>query len=145
MLSLPTVIALIVLAPVTLAYLYLCRLNALLVQTRYKNRTPFPADEDILRDGSTYKSINMFAGTEIAEPTQKRYLILGGAGSVGAACVKLLVDRGEKHIVAADVGKLPRFLNDVLAENKDAFIFIKLNIVDKKAVNEAFAKYQPDV
>ena len=138
-------LTIVALAPVALTYVYLRRLKALLVQTRYKHRKPFSSDEDILRDGSTYKSIDMFAGTEIAEPTQKRYLILGGAGSVGAACVKLLVDRGEKHIVAADVGKLPRFLDDVLAENKDAFTFIKLDIVDKKAVNEAFAKYQPDV
>lgn len=118
---------------------YLKLLSDSLKSSRYVRPEPFPTDDALIRDGETWTEIDMLRGTAVAEPTGKRYLVLGGSGNVGSACVKLLHDRGEQHIFVSDVMPLP----DILAGLK--VTFIKCDISSQSSVQAVFAEAKPDV
>lgn len=76
-------------------------------------------------------------------------LVTGAAGFIGAFFSKKLLEKGKKVI---GVDNLNDYYDVKIKEARlemlsgyDDFTFIKMNIADKKAVNEIFEKYKPEI
>ena len=124
-------------------YCYLVGLR--LEASRYKRRTPFPTDEELLADGAAWRDVDVLkkasAGTySIAEATGRRYLVTGASGNLGTFVVELLHRRGERHIYCMDISPLPKTLTSF-----EGVHFVKCDITDAKAVHALFAEIKPDV
>ena len=79
-----------------------------------------------------------------AEPVRK-FLITGGAGFIGSAVIRHIIQTTQDHVVNLD--KLTYAGNlDNLSEIKDnpRYVFEQVDICDRQAVERVFAEYQPD-
>ena len=75
----------------------------------------------------------------------KRILVTGGAGFIGSALVRLLVQNNSRFVVNVDAltyaGNLES-LSEV--EDSDNYCFEQVNICDMQALTRLFDKYKPD-
>ena len=76
-----------------------------------------------------------------------RYLITGFKGQLGYDIVRELEKRNELDIIASDLGELDSEINQLSIElkNRTNINYVSLDITDKKAVDDIFSKYNPDV
>lgn len=76
----------------------------------------------------------------------KTFLITGGAGFIGSAVVRELINKSEHRVINIDkltyAGNLES-LESVSSSSR--YHFVKADIVDARALNELFTAYQPDV
>ena len=74
-----------------------------------------------------------------------KILITGGAGFIGSAVVRLAISRGHS-VINVDVLTYAACLGNLepVAHNNN-YIFEKVDICDREALNAIFAKYSPDV
>ena len=141
----PQMIWYIAIAAVAALSIYCYLVGLRLDASRFERRTPFPTDEELLADGGAWCDIDVLktasAGTySIAEATDRRYLVTGASGNLGAFVVELLHRRGERQIYCMDISPLPKTLTSL-----DGVHFVKCNITDAKAVHALFAEIKPDV
>ena len=75
----------------------------------------------------------------------KRFLITGGAGFIGSALVRFLIAETEHQVVVVDklsyAGNLASLAS---VANSDRFCFEQVDICDRTALDEVFARHQPD-
>lgn len=75
----------------------------------------------------------------------KRFLITGGAGFIGSALVRFLIAETEHQVVVVDklsyAGNLASLAS---VANLDSFCFEQVDICDRTALDEVFARHQPD-
>lgn len=75
----------------------------------------------------------------------KRFLITGGAGFIGSALVRFLIAETEHQVVVVDklsyAGNLASLAS---VANLDRFCFERVDICDRTALDEVFARHQPD-
>lgn len=74
-----------------------------------------------------------------------KILVTGGAGFIGSAVVRFLVEGGEDHVINLD--KLTYAANlDSLAvvEGRSAYEFVRADICDSDTLQAVFEKHQPD-
>lgn len=75
----------------------------------------------------------------------KRILITGGAGFIGSAVVRHIIENTDDSAIVLDcltyAGNLES-LNEIV--NSDRYAFEKLNICDRAALDRVFAEHQPD-
>ncbi|MDF2042105.1 MULTISPECIES: dTDP-glucose 4,6-dehydratase [unclassified Pantoea] len=75
----------------------------------------------------------------------KRFLITGGAGFIGSALVRFLIAETEHQVVVVDklsyAGNLASLAS---VANLDRFCFEQVDICDRTALDEVFARHQPD-
>ena len=76
----------------------------------------------------------------------KRILITGGAGFIGSAVVRHIIENTSDSAIVVDcltyAGNLES-LTDV--KNSERYAFEQVNICDRAALDKVFAQYQPDV
>lgn len=76
----------------------------------------------------------------------KTFIVTGGAGFIGSAVVRHLINDTEYQVVNVDkltyAGNLMSLKS---VENNDRYHFEQADICDKNKITEIFAKYQPDV
>ncbi|QGF28667.1 dTDP-glucose 4,6-dehydratase [Pantoea eucalypti] len=75
----------------------------------------------------------------------KRFLITGGAGFIGSALVRFLIAETEHQVVVVDklsyAGNLASLAS---VANSDRFCFEQVDICDRTALDEVFARHQAD-
>ncbi|KAF7797652.1 hypothetical protein EIP86_008852 [Pleurotus ostreatoroseus] len=93
-----------------------------------------------LKDGPS----SLFEG-KLPPKTGRRYIVIGGAGFLGGWVVLHLVQRGEdpRRIRVLDV-RLPT-RTDLQKDKARDVDFLKVDITDRKAVNDAFDKPWPNI
>lgn len=109
-------------------------------QSRHKRTTPFPSDEELLKDGDSWRDIDALDDDKIRNPTGKRYLVTGGFGQLGVYVVDLLWRRGERAIYVLDVSAPPLAMRD-----REGLHWIRCDITSRGAVDAAFQQARPDV
>ena len=76
----------------------------------------------------------------------KQFLVTGGAGFIGSAVVRHLIQQTEHRVVVVDkltyAGNLSS-LDEVASSER--FAFEQVDICDRAALDDVFARYQPDV
>lgn len=76
----------------------------------------------------------------------KTFLVTGGAGFIGSAVVRHLINNTDNKVINVDkltyAGNLAS-LNEV--EASDRYVFEQADICDKVAIKKIFDKYQPDI
>ncbi|NYT74341.1 dTDP-glucose 4,6-dehydratase [Halomonas sp. QX-2] len=76
----------------------------------------------------------------------KTFLITGGAGFIGSAVVRELIQNSAHHVVNVDkltyAGNLESLAN---VETNERYTFVQADICDANAMQQLFEKYQPDV
>ncbi len=75
-----------------------------------------------------------------------KFLITGGAGFIGSAVIRYLLQETKHHILNFDKLTYASNLNSIPAEIiNDRYQFIHGDVCDKVKVSEIFYKYQPDI
>ena len=75
-----------------------------------------------------------------------KFLITGGAGFIGSAVIRFLIQKTEHHILNFDKLTYASNLNSIPTEIiNDRYQFIQGDVCDKDKVSEIFLKYQPDI
>ncbi|WP_394200871.1 dTDP-glucose 4,6-dehydratase [Shewanella waksmanii] len=76
----------------------------------------------------------------------KTILITGGAGFIGSALVRYLVNETNNKVVNVDKLTYAGNLSSLQSiENRDNYFFIQADICDKSAMESAFKEHQPDI
>ena len=74
-----------------------------------------------------------------------KYLITGGAGFIGSALVRRLASNDNNHIINIDSLTYAGNLNSLnKIENKENYIFIKLDICETEQIKNILIKYKPN-
>ena len=75
----------------------------------------------------------------------KQFLITGGAGFIGSALVRFLIEETDHRIVVVDKLSYAGNLASLASVMQDArFAFEQVDICDRPALDAIFARYQPD-
>lgn len=75
----------------------------------------------------------------------KQFLITGGAGFIGSALVRFLIEETDHRIVVVDKLSYAGNLASLASVMQDArFAFEQVDICDRPALDAVFARYQPD-
>jgi len=75
----------------------------------------------------------------------KQFLITGGAGFIGSALVRFLIEETDHRIVVVDKLSYAGNLASLASVMQDArFAFEQVDICDRPALEAVFARYQPD-
>jgi len=76
----------------------------------------------------------------------KKLLITGGAGFIGSAVIRHLIDNTEHHVVNIDKLTYAGNLESLTSiENSDRYTFKQVDICDATEIKRVFDEYQPDV
>ena len=74
-----------------------------------------------------------------------KILVTGGAGFIGSALVKYLIEEIGAEVINIDVLTYAANLQSLAdIENHPAYHFVQANICDRAAMSDIFEKYQPD-
>ncbi len=75
----------------------------------------------------------------------KTILITGGAGFIGSALIRYLIDETDNTVINLDKLTYAGNLESLKSvENSSRYHFVQADICDRDAINEVFEKYQPD-
>ncbi|WP_047609269.1 dTDP-glucose 4,6-dehydratase [Rahnella aquatilis] len=74
-----------------------------------------------------------------------KILVTGGAGFIGSAVIRHIVDNTNDHVINVDKLTYAGNLESMgTASSNERYAFVKADICDMKALNKIFAEYQPD-
>jgi dTDP-glucose 4,6-dehydratase len=75
-----------------------------------------------------------------------KYLITGGAGFIGSAVIRHIINNTECHVLNLDKLTYAGNLESLeKIEKSDRYKFVKADICDAKALTNIFSEYQPDI
>ena len=75
-----------------------------------------------------------------------KYLITGGAGFIGSAVIRYIINNTECHVLNLDKLTYAGNLESLeKIEKSDRYKFVKADICDAKALTSIFSEYQPDI
>ena len=75
----------------------------------------------------------------------KQYLVTGGAGFIGSALVRFLIEQTDHRVVVVDKLSYAGNLASLASVQKDArYAFEQVDICDRAELDRVMAKYQPD-
>ena len=76
----------------------------------------------------------------------KKILITGGAGFIGSAVVRHIINNTSHSVVNVDKLTYAGNLESLTTiESSDRYIFEQVDICDKSAIKRVFDQYQPDI
>lgn len=76
----------------------------------------------------------------------KVFLVTGGAGFIGSAVVRELINNSDNIVINVDKLTYAGNLESLLAiEGSQRYTFVQADICDRKAMDAVMAKYQPDI
>ncbi|PHS26834.1 MAG: dTDP-glucose 4,6-dehydratase [Methylophaga sp.] len=76
----------------------------------------------------------------------KTILVTGGAGFIGSAVIRQLINETEHHVVNVDKLTYAGNLESLLSvSNSDRYHFEKVDICDAKEIKRIYEQYQPDI
>lgn len=76
----------------------------------------------------------------------KKILITGGAGFIGSALIRHIIDNTEHHVVNVDKLTYAGNLESLISiENSDRYAFEQVDICDVNAIKRVFTEHQPDI
>ncbi|SEH92359.1 dTDP-D-glucose-4,6-dehydratase [Bathymodiolus azoricus thioautotrophic gill symbiont] len=76
----------------------------------------------------------------------KKILITGGAGFIGSALIRHIIDNTEHHVVNIDKLTYAGNLESLISiENSDRYAFEQVDICDVNTIKRVFTEHQPDI
>ncbi|MCB1299632.1 MAG: GDP-mannose 4,6-dehydratase [Microthrixaceae bacterium] len=79
-------------------------------------------------------------------PSPKRFLVTGGAGFIGSAVVRHLIDRTDNQVLVVDKLTYAGNLESLSpVSSNPRYAFEQLDIVDTPAMRRVVGGYRPDV